>query len=326
MACRRRNGPAGNRVIDIKMSGKQIMSDSDRHRPSSLSVVIPSVGRPESLARALLAAALCSDEIEEVVVVCRVGDVPTKAVAESFGCVVAEVDVSGLAWAMRKGAEAAGSDVVAFTDDDAEIRKGWASRLLSHYQDRGVGGVGGVDVLLSADQRVTASAISQAGMVTRLGRVIGGHHLAEGGPRVVDHLKGVNSSFLRREFLKLEFQGVMTGVGAQTRNEFIASLGIKNEGYRLIFDPAAKVDHFPADRAEKDQRGASPEKAYESAFNESLGFRLYWRRRAAINSVFQILFGYRNAPGLARLLRGARFRDCVAVLRGVRDAGRVLRG
>ncbi|OBC16662.1 family 2 glycosyl transferase [Mycobacterium sp. 852013-50091_SCH5140682] len=57
--------------------------------------------------------------------------------------VIPNTEQQGLSGARNTGVGAALGDVVAFLDDDAEADPGWARRLIGHYQDATVAGVGG---------------------------------------------------------------------------------------------------------------------------------------------------------------------------------------
>lgn len=280
-----------------------------------ISLIIPSVGRPESLVRALESVQKFGTQLSEVIVVHRSDDEATRMVADQFASKPVVVKLPGLAQAMRAGAVAAIGDVVAFMDDDAALTDDWYKEISVPYADPVVGGVGGVDIIDIPDQ-AGSDRRYDAGTVTRYGRVIGGHHLATGLPRAASHLKGVNCSFRRDLFLQNDFQNLLYGTGAQTRNEFVASMSVVSQGFSLILNPQAKVFHYPEARLGGDDRSVTPKKAYESAFNEQIGFRLYDSARSTSNWAFQILAGYVHAPGLLRLTRGAKLPSVVAVLKG----------
>ncbi|PZE27896.1 hypothetical protein DEI86_04685 [Curtobacterium sp. MCBD17_028] len=292
---------------------------------SRISLIIPSVGRPESLRRALAAAQRLQPPAHEVIVVARKDDEKTLAVASQFDASVVTVERPGLAWAMRAGAVAASGEVVAFTDDDAEVHPDWSARLLRHYEDGSVGGVGGRD-LIDADLEGVQEATATSAMTARIGRsgrVVGDHHLAVGAAREVDHLKGVNCSFRREPFLRVDIVDALAGSGAQARNDFLYSLGVAAQGYRLVLDPEVLVDHHPAPRLSGDDRAASVEKVFEAAFNERLGFRFFRREGSLRNALFLAVIGYPHAPGLARLARGARLRLVTSTLHGIAAANRI---
>src|SRR5664279_2544013 len=102
-----------------------------------VSLVIPTYGRPEMLARALLGIAAQRRQFDQVVVVRRVTDAESAEVLVNSPVPLTEVTVSepGVLAALRSGAAAADGDVIAFTDDDAVPRPEWLSTLLEHYAD-----------------------------------------------------------------------------------------------------------------------------------------------------------------------------------------------
>jgi glycosyltransferase involved in cell wall biosynthesis len=57
--------------------------------------------------------------------------------------VIPNRDVRGLSGARNTGVRAAGGEVVAFLDDDAAAEPGWVDKLMGHYRDGTVVGVGG---------------------------------------------------------------------------------------------------------------------------------------------------------------------------------------
>lgn len=295
----------------------------------TVTVVIPSVRRPKDLARAIGSVERLDVPPGQarpgIVVVAQEADSPTHDVARAMGVRVVTVDRPGLAWAMHEGARAADTEVVAFIDDDAEVHRDWLLRLVRHYDDPRVGGVGGRDLLVhsptpAAHQRPVAR-------ISPIGQVTGGHHQAAGPARFVDHLKGANCSFRRSALLRTDIQTRVFGAGAQSRNEFALSRAIAAQGLRLVLDPQMRVDHHPSPRARGDERSGR-QKIYESAFNEALGFAENHSEKRRRNAVYQCLVGYPGAPGAVRLLTGARPSEWWTTVRGVRDgasAGRAAR-
>nr|WP_276308376.1 glycosyltransferase family A protein [Microbacterium sp. Gd 4-13] len=268
-------------------------------------MIVPSVGRPrdaqqavESVRRAIESRLDPGLQIH-VIVVHREDDLPTHAAAVASGARPVHVSQAGLAHAMRAGAEASTAEVVAFLDDDARMRPDWFDHVAPHYDNPRVGGVGGADV--QPNGYAVRIAQDNIGQIDRFGRVLGGHHQATGSARVVSHLKGANCSFRRESFIRWPYQGSVAGRGAQARNEFIASLAIHAQGLDLILDPEAVVDHYPAPREAGDARGDAS-KAYETAYNEVFGFAMSDHPRRLRNMIFLATVGYRNTPGMVRLL------------------------
>ncbi len=218
----------------------------------TLSVVIPSYRRPEPLLKCLAGLQQGVRLPDQVVVVLREIDQDSQQLvcqwceANELGQRVDVVLVTkpGQIEAMNHGLEVATGDVVCFTDDDCVPRPEWLQRLASHYADPTVGGVGGRDVVHHGDQQVPIRQCS-VGRVTWTGKIIGNHHCAAvNGPIEVDHLKGANMSF-RRALLR----GFDENLAVSPHfNDTEASLSVGEQGFRLIYDPEAMVDHYPAPR------------------------------------------------------------------------------
>lgn len=273
-----------------------------------LTVVIPSYKRPQELANCLAGIDAQERQPDEVIVVCREEDAGTLGFVEQWeaapaGYIKRHVRVSkpGVIHAMQTGVEHASGDIVAFIDDDAVPWKDWAGRLLDYYRDPAVGGVGGRDMIAGRDQTIKKPVV---GRVTWYGKLIGNHDQGYGGAREVDVLKGVNMSF-RTPLVK--FPAFMKGKGAQVHFEVFLCLRIRRLGYKLIYDPELRVDHYPATRHDIDQRNAIVRDAVANAsFNLSVallhGLPAY-RRPARI--AYGVLVGDRRMPGVARVLYGA---------------------
>jgi GT2 family glycosyltransferase len=207
------------------------------------------------------------------------------------------VDRPGVIAALVAGAQRTTGEVVAMTDDDAIPRPEWLARLIAPYADPKVGAVGGRDVVHHGDE-IEQGAETRVGLVTGTGRIIGAHHIGVGPLRPVDHLKGANMSFRRPA---LAFPEGLRGEGATVYNELATSLYASSHGWRIMYDPAAIVDHFPGPRFDEDMRDApSIEARRNAAFNAtyivlSLSPALRWRR-----ILYSLAIGDRSAPGLAR--------------------------
>jgi len=237
-----------------------------------LSVMVPSYRRPEHLLKCLVGLQENTRLPEQVVVVLRDVDKASRerlgqwCAANNLGqCVdVAIVTEPGQIAAMNRGLEVATGDVVCFTDDDCIPRPEWLQRLAIHYADPSIGGVGGRDVVHHGDQQVPTRQCS-VGKVTWAGKIIGNHHCAAiSEPVEVDHLKGANMSFRR---------ALMTGFDENLAvgphfNDTEASLSVGEQGFRLIYDPGAMVDHYPAPRFDAfGRRLDSPELAASDSHN-----------------------------------------------------------
>lgn len=114
----------------------------------AVSVVIPTRGRPEPLARCL--AALARQTLPapafEVIVVDDASPVavdPAISQRLPMAATVLRVPHGGPAAARNRGVEQADGAVVAFTDDDCEPEPGWLATLLATLQSTSAPGAGG---------------------------------------------------------------------------------------------------------------------------------------------------------------------------------------
>lgn len=276
-----------------------------------ISVLIPSWRRPDDLARCLDALEAQSRPPQEVLVVVREGDEPTRkaledAHPETFAVRAVHVGVPGAVAALRAGLSEASGEVIAVTDDDAAPRRDWLEGIEAHYRlDASVGAVGGPDRLRDRCEP-TYDPATVVGKVRWFGRVMGNHHLGAGAARPVDVLKGVNLS-VRRAALEDEWlDDRLRGEGAQVHWELALCLALGRAGWKLVYDPAVVVDHYPAPRFGEDQRVQRSLRALaDEVHNETyalLRWRPTWRGPAALG--YAVIVGTRRAPGLITFLEG----------------------
>lgn len=265
-----------------------------------LSVVVPTFGRVKSLERCLEGLAVQTEPPDEIVVVRRREDGETARFLRSYaryGVVEAEVRRPAQAIAMIAGVQRAHGQLLAFTDDDAVPRPNWLGVIRRHLARGDVGGVGGRDVVHGGESARNGET-SDVGRITAWGKLIGNHHIGTGGPREVHVLKGANMAFRRRA---LAIPENLRGSGAQIHQEVAISLWARSRGWKLVYDPAAVVDHYPATRFDADRRDRPDPIAIQNiAYNYGaclLSFepRLIWRRAA-----FGLLLGDAGTPGLGR--------------------------
>ena len=155
--------------------------------------------------------------------------------------------------------------------------------------------------------------------------------LGVGGLREVDMLKGANMSYRRAAIERLRFDTRLRGAGAQVHNDMGFSMRVQRDGWKLVYDPAIAVDHFPAERFDDDRRDAASLNAISNgAYNMHLILREHLPPvRREIAWWWWTLVGTRVYPGLAHVLlslhtaQRERIREhWRAVRRGARDARR----
>ena len=157
---------------------------------------------------------------------------------------IVEVGEPGQIAAINAGLPHASGDVVTFPDDDCVPRPDWLRRLLSHYADPRVGGAGGRDVV-HADGLPEPPSVSLVGAIAWYGRIIGNHHCKRrrrgppgAAPQGREHVLPAGTAGALRPPL----------IRGPHINDTDISLAVHRTGRLLIFDPEARVDHYPAPR------------------------------------------------------------------------------
>lgn len=286
------------------------MNLSESSRDFVVSVIVPSFRRPLDLARCLDALTVQQRAPDEIVIVLRAEDGESQTLVEQKRCALAAVRVvlvskPGQVHALNSGLDASRGEIIAITDDDAAPRPDWLERTVKAFAaDACVGGVGGRD-WVHHGQRVVSDMQTVVGRLQWYGRSIGNHHVGAGGAREVDFLKGANMSFRRAAIGPLRFDTRLRGTGAQVCNDMGFCLAVRRRGWKLIYDPAAAVDHYPAARFDEDRRGSVSAVAYRNAaFNyalvvaEALG-----PVRAWIFLLWAVVVGTRGCPGALQFIR-----------------------
>ena len=215
-------------------------------------MIVASVGRPDTLAKCLFALARQVRDGVSVLVVARDFDTATQEVAKRFDVEVVTVARAGVAQAWQAGIEAAVGDIVLFVDDDAIAKDGWVDVALRAFSDDpNLGGLGGRDNVNGDIEAGNEDLI--VGRLLR-GKLYGNHHLGKGAQRPAQHVKGANMAFRRKAVLGLPISEFIFGQGAQYGTELLLSFCTSHRGFGLKYDPSLAVDHFPAKRAEGDDR------------------------------------------------------------------------
>jgi len=290
----------------------------------TFSVIVVTFQRPASLEKCLLGLERQIRKPEEVVVVIQERDRGTQTLLDGrapwAAIKVVRVNHIGAVRQYNAGLDVAKGDIVTFIDDDAIARPDWLMRIEQHFTaDPGLGGVGGRDHVTENGQ-ILGGPAQMVGVVRWFGRVIGNHHLETRGIKKVDILKGVNMSFRRVAIGNARFDTMLRGTGAQTCCDMGFSFDVGGQGWRLIYDPEAAVDHYPAPRFDADKRGVPEDSAIaNNSFNLYSTLRRHMqpgtRRQAALT--WALWIGTAKMPGILRGLvyrltnddRGRHLRD-----------------
>lgn len=217
-----------------------------------LRAVVCSVGRPEELRTSLVAVRGQTRLPNDVLVVAQSWDTATHAVARELADTLVLVERPGLAHAVQVAIDGPGTDACAFVDDDARAHPDWLERIEAHLQDPDVGAVGGRDNV--GGDRVAGSPALLVGTIDRWGRIHGNHHLGLGPSRTVHTMKGANMTVRREAAVRSGLGDLVVGPAAQRGNELVLASVIRSRGFKVVYDPAIMVDHFPSMRIVGDDR------------------------------------------------------------------------
>jgi cellulose synthase/poly-beta-1,6-N-acetylglucosamine synthase-like glycosyltransferase len=276
-----------------------------------MTVLVPTYRRPKDLERCLKALQQQIRSADEVIVVVRNTDLETCQLLDTFAdrpllpLQALEVTIPGQVNALNIGLDYVTGDIIAITDDDAAPHPDWLERIEAYFlADEQVGGIGGRDYMYFGN-RLEDGAKTTVGKISWFGRAVGNHHIGFGAARAVDVLKGANMSYRRTAIEGLKFDNRLRGSGAQVHNDLGFSLTVKNRGWKLIYDPAVAVDHYPAQRFDEDQRNAFNAIAWANrSHNETVGLLDHLPLpQKIIYAIWAVLIGTREVFGFVQLFR-----------------------
>ena len=263
------------------------------------SVVIATYGRGPSLVATLESLLGQTHPVDEIVVAAAAEDTATIATVESLieaspGAAIRLVtSARGVGPQENAGIAAARGEVIGFTDDDVLVPPQWLARLLAHYRDPAVGGVGGRDVI-HGQGGVDVRPVTRVGYVHWFGRLVANHHKLVRGVRQVDFLKGCNMSFRRRLAPAIDRRLV-----GRIPYGFEVDMGldVRDRGARLIYDPELTVDHYPSSDMSAGDSGRARTVNHNHTY--ILLKHLSWPRRLAF-LLYTLAIGDRDTVGLVR--------------------------
>jgi glycosyltransferase involved in cell wall biosynthesis len=276
------------------------------------SVLIPSFRRPQPLISCIQSLARQTVKPGEVIVVWQGDDVVTKETVNTLNVAAFPCDLKllhseevGIVPAENLALTHAKGDILFLIDDDAVAPVDWIAKHLTHYADPTVGAVGGPgDNFTPEGIPFPKRARRTTGKLTWYGKSIGNMYDQDinwrlRNPIQVDHLVGYNMSIRRKAFGKFE-----QNLKPYWQNfEIDVCFQVKARGYRVIFDFANVIKHYPTNQAYAGGReGDLTVKIYNAAYNQayvlakhSPWFLRPWR------ILYLLLIGSTNAPGLFTL-------------------------
>lgn len=210
----------------------------------TVSVIVCTLDRAESLRRTLASLGALRGDDHEVVVVDNGSSDHTPAVVAAAPCPVHSVvePVLGLSVARNRGVAESRGEIVAFLDDDAEADAGWLEALATAYAgDARVGGVGGRIELVFPGGRPRWLPARLEGHYSALDL---GDERRPFAPPMSPY--GTNMSLRRAVFERVG--GFSAGLGRRgadlLSNEEIELFGrVHALGVPVLYEPAALVHH-----------------------------------------------------------------------------------
>ncbi|MDR3764695.1 MAG: glycosyltransferase [Acidobacteriota bacterium] len=219
----------------------------------TVSVVVPTCGRPHDLAECLDAIERLDPRPLEVIVVDSAPrDTKTRELAAQRGVRYVSEVRAGAARARNRGAQAARGDIVAFTDDDAVPEPGWLAALLPEFDDPRVALVTGFVAPPRAEEDTKDAALAELYELsgfTGLGseRIVLDRDTPDWFPRANFRPFGIAPNLAIRRSALERWEGFDVRLGPGTpvpgHEEQRAFHELIELGYRIVYQPAARVVH-----------------------------------------------------------------------------------
>lgn len=296
-----------------------------------ISVVIPTFRRPANLLRCLEALRRQERQPDEVLVAVRDDDPATWAALVSWDSdrlplrlvSAGHLDASE---ARNRCLDRSIGELIAMTDDDTVPRPEWLARIHDRFEsDPRLGGLGGPD-WIGGKETPEQYRADVVGRIRWWGRRVGNHHRGSRTMLDVEWLKGANMAFRREAIRNIRFGRQLRGNAAQFGEDFAVSLELASGKWKLAYDPAVAVDHFPGNLPGiGDHRALSdPVSLQDASHNETVVLLSYLTpaRRVAF-LLWATVVGTRLLPGglIAVYLvitkrRASALRRCALVFRG----------
>lgn len=244
----------------------------------TLAVVIPTWSRPLQLRRLLHSLHHQIRQPDEIVVACRSGDsASTHVVSNWKKCShlaskvkVVEVPETGHIPPLVKALQVCESDIFCQIDDDAIPRKDWLTTLEQDFNNFHLGGIcGKVINHIEGNPGLDGSMVSAPAKLSWFGRQgkCGRKPQINGSLFKANCFSGGNMAF-RKNALIGSFD-MRLNRGDSIAYETDLALNVQAKGFRVLYDPRAIVDHYPAPRKIDTQRGWNSKECFCYAHNHT---------------------------------------------------------
>jgi GT2 family glycosyltransferase len=213
-------------------------------------VIVVTLNRPDCVRRCLDCLDAQEPAPDQVIVVDASADDLTRDVMADYPAAIYLRNENGfgrMTASRNIGLKRAIGDIIAFVDDDAFARPGWLRNLLATYEQIDVGAVGGR--ACNGVRGEESMGVDEIGQLKPNGTLTG--NFAADCEKIieVDHVMGCNMSYRRQTIANLGgFREDYPGISG-VREDSDMCVRVRQLGQRVLFNPAAVVDHIGAPQA-----------------------------------------------------------------------------
>ncbi len=219
-----------------------------------VSVIICTLNRAEYLAQALSGVARLRDAVFEIIVVLGPSQDRTVDLIERWASLikVTSCNVPNLSSARNQGLAIAEGEIIAFLDDDAVPHPDWLSRLMRHFEDPRIGGVGGYTVGRQGTAFQARKIVcDRHGSAHMMSDYFDERLLNIPGSWLYPAPMGTNVAFRRAALAAI---GGFDPAYAYFLDETDVCLRLVDAGWQIVFEPSALVWHQFADSMMRNSR------------------------------------------------------------------------
>jgi cellulose synthase/poly-beta-1,6-N-acetylglucosamine synthase-like glycosyltransferase len=170
-------------------------------------------------------------EMYEIIVIDNGSTDNTRKICENFSVKYIFEERRNRGHARNVGIKHSKGDIIAFVDADCEVRSDWLKFHVRNHAKTLVGAVGGavINPYLDLSNKFATAIYVESSI----------EFVASSLKRFIYHLPGCNSSFKKFILKKVGFFDNL-----HVGEDFLLSRKIIDLGFKLLFDPAAKVLHY----------------------------------------------------------------------------------
>jgi len=243
-----------------------------------ISVIIPVKNEAGVLSRCLesLTAVDYPRERYEIIIADGMSTDNTREVAGRFKAELAENRRQLVVSGRNSGFEKARGEIVAFSDADCSFDPGWLKNSVKYFQDRQVGGVGGV-VLPPKDSSYFENAINFIFFLAEAFHSTA-HRQTAAYARQVRDIPGCNAFYRRQALEKV----MPVDDNLLTAEDVWMNFGVRKQGFKLMAVPDVILWHY---------RRNSPKLFFRQIYRFAVGRLQVGKRNLKLLNVFHLLAG-----------------------------------